>query len=602
MANSDYVKQGGGSFATLFYINGAMGYDTDEIFYTTIRSNGQALEVGDALMVNGEIMAITATGSPLRVKRGCADTRPSLHAANSQAWVFRASTGSDRKEHAAGETVAVKVSPFTIGGGELAIERITPRAVEFNWRFFRPYTPAQMKVNNARWYVAGEINDTWPFLALSWVHRNRVLQADQLLGQDDAGVSPEEGQTYMMRVFDKDGQVVRTEVGIAGTSFNYGRAQALHDVGYPTIPYAATIRFTAMRDGFDAWQDYVIGFSVYPMAVIPSNFMAFPSVVIEAPYVLNVRAGQGSANHAVAVAARPTDRQSDRFGMLVNNSELADNAKSPYTAWLDTQFRLPELETTVIARDSSLFTGVPIDGRLMGKMAMINGEIVLVDGVLSDGVSIKRGCCDTIPVQHAPGSRLWFIEDANVRDRVPYPFGTDHEYRTPPELYGAAVNPATLPAYHAQFVGRSAKPYVPGRIVVNGRPWFEEAQAVSGGSIAFSWARRNRVTQAAEVYDHTRADVEPEAGQVTRVMFYYPTPSPTPGGDPIINYLRQEDITGTSYNYTYDMALIDGDIAGRATGVCGTVVIYAWLIAVLDGVTSYQGYTTPVRVPSYPCV
>lgn len=602
MANSDYFKRGGGSFATILYINGGMDHETDVVNFTRSRSNGQPITVGDALLVDDEIMAVTSvTSGSLGVKRGCADTTPALHLTNAAAWLLRGMVGTDRKEYSAGETVTAKISPLTIGGGELPVEKAPPLPVEFNWRFFRPYPPAQMKANGARWHVQAEINDTWPALALTWAHRDRILQADQLLGQDDPSLGPEPNTIYTMRVLDQEGTVVRTEVGLAGAAFNYSRAQALHDMGTPTIPYSASVKFCSTRDGFDSWQDYTIGFTVYPMAVIPSNFMPFLSAVIEAPYVMNLKAGQDDLNHAVAVAARPSDRQSDRFGMLVNNSELADGATSTYTPWLDTMYRLPELETTVTARDSSLFTGVTIDSRLIGKLAMIGTEFVLVDGILANGVTIKRGCCDSIPFSHPAGSRLWFVDGYSVRDIVPYPFGTDHEYRTPPDLYGAPVDPATLPVYHAKFVDRASKPYAPGRIVVNGRPWFEEAQATLGGTVDFSWARRNRLTQGQFVVDHTAADITPEAGQVTRLMFYYPTPSPVPGADPIVNVLRTVDVAGNAYSYPYDLALEDGNTAGTATGVCGTVVIYAFLVAVVDGNTSWQGYTIPIRVPSYPC-
>lgn len=602
MANSDYFKRGGGSFATILYINGGMDHETAVVNFTRSRSNGTPITVGDALLVDDEIMGITSVADgALGVKRGCADTTPVPHLTNAPAWLLRGVVGTDRKEYSAGETVTAKISPLTIGGGELPVEKAPPKPVTFNWRFFRPYPPAQMKANGARWHVQAEINDTWPSLALSWAHRDRILQADQLLGQDDPSVGPEPNTLYTMRVRDKDGHVVRTEVGLTGTSYNYSRAQALHDVGYPSIPYAASLQFCSTRDGFDSWQGYAVGFSVYPMGAIPSNFMPFKSVVFESPYVLSLKAGAIDSNFAVAVAARPSDRQSDRFRMLVNDSEVSGIPRSTYTPWIDIQFRLSELETTVTARDSSLFTGIPIDAIMVGKLAMIDTEIVLIDAILANGVSIKRGCCDTIPLPHIAGSRLWFIEGFNVRDNVRYPIGTNHEYRTPPDVYGAPVNPATLPVYRCEFVGRAWKPYAPGRVVVNGRPWFEEAQATLGDNIAISWARRNRLTQGQFVLDHTAADVTPEVGQITRIMIYYETPSAVPGAPPIINILRDDDVAGTSYNYTYDMALEDGDVAGRATGVCGTVVVYAWLHSVLNDVGSYQGYTIPIRVPSYPC-
>ena len=52
----------------------------------------------------------------------------------------------------------------------------------------------------------------------------------------------------------------------------------------------------------------------------------------------------------------------------------------------------------------------------------------------------------------------------------------------------------------------------------------------------------------------------------------------------------------------YIDAVADGDAAGRALAVCGTVVIYCRISARrVPGDESLQSYVVPIRVPSYPC-
>jgi hypothetical protein len=603
MANSEYNKTGLGAFASIAKLDESMDRETTMIPYT-VSNIARPLALGMVVMIEEEIMSLVAfSENTLVVKRGCADTIPAPHGAGLICWIFDVSSvGGDRKEWNAGETIGLKVSPYTVAGS-VPMELVNPISLTMNFRMSRPYAPAKVMVNGTRWYGALSIDDAVPGLYMSWVHRDRILQADRLIGHDDDSVGPEPGVTYTMRVYHSVTKaLVREEVGIVGNAFTYRRAQATHDQGNPSEVVNPTFTLTAARDGLEAWQHYEGTFALTPAYPLDSNYMAFASQVFESPYVMNAQRGvDANGNFAFAVAARPADRMSDTFAMRADDTTPAPSAK--YTPWVTLDFRLPELETIINVRSSSLFDGVPLSSALVGMMGLIDGEIVRVTRVISDKqIEVARGCADTVPTAHAAGALAWFFDPTAI------PFDTFNHaatdtvtYFIQPGVYGAAIPVAQLPAQSFTHVMRALRPYAPGRIVVAGRPWFEEAQAVIGQSVVISWARRNRVTQGSQLVEHAAADTAPELNQTTRLRFFYTTPPANAGDPPVEHTLRQVDVTALQYAYTYAMAQADGDAAGRALGICGTVVIYCRIMAARDGIESYQSYVAPIRVPSYPC-
>jgi hypothetical protein len=601
MANSEYQKSGGGGYASLLKLDAALNRVETSIPFT-VSSFVRPIEPGMVVMIGDEIMSLVAVyDASITVKRGCADTIPAEHEAGLIVWIFdAAAVGRDLKEWNAGETIGVKVQPYTVAGA-LPLTDIYPMGIEFDFRFARPYPPAQMKANAAPWFSNPTVNDATPMLHLTWVHRDRVLQADQLIGHDDGSVGPEPGVTYTMRVYHSvSGALVREETGISGTDFTYPRSQATFDQGQPSDVVNPRFTFTAVRDGIESFQHYEGTFTLTPKYPLDSNYLLSENRVVESPYFMNVTQQYGENAHAYAVAARPSDRQSDMFSLFALNSPLG---AADYTPWLTIDYRLPELETIINVRSSSLFDGVEISGDLVGKIALIDDEYVTVQRVISDKqIEVARGCGDSIPAVHAAGARLWFVEGYAAYDFVARD-GQTVPYQIAPAVYGPAIPLGQLPYTILTFASRAVRPYPPGRIVVNGRPWFEEAQATSGDPVVFSWARRNRITQGAQAVGHAAPDTLPESGQMTHLSFFYEIPAASPGNPPTVVSLREVDVSsaGIGYAYTYDLALVDGDAAGRALGVCGTVVIQCRISSVRAGLPSMQSYVVPIRVPSYPC-
>ncbi|MGH8075618.1 MAG: hypothetical protein ACREO4_16330 [Lysobacter sp.] len=176
--------------------------------------------------------------------RGCADTVPQEHAAGSQLW-FYVEAAYDTTEYTDGEQVNVKLLPET-GSQQLPLDSATAFPLEFGGRQARPYPPAGLLVNGEESpdLTAGEVT-------LTWCHRDRILQADQLVDQSAASVGPEPGTTYTAR-WSLNGSLVHTESGITGTTTSYT----------PTGGGALHIELESVRDGLASWQVQVREFTI----------------------------------------------------------------------------------------------------------------------------------------------------------------------------------------------------------------------------------------------------------------------------------------------------------------------------------------------------
>lgn len=612
MANSEYLKTGKGNFAAAVawpadagYLGTAITYEAENLPFP--------ITAGMAAMVDDEIMRIDAVvGSTLTVKRGCADTIPAPHTHGTVMWIFDVSSaGQDGVEHSASEVIGVKVAPYTSGGGMVDIATVAPQAVDFDWRFIRPYLPGNLIINTNKWFQPPGMDDTTPMLYFTWNHRDRVLQADQLVGHEDPPIGPEPGTVYNLRFYNNSGGMIREELGIVGNSFTYPRAHAMYDYGRPTANVTGQFTLHASRDGHDSYQYYFGTFVLVPGGALEVEYLPFAKVIMEAPYIVNLLnfKVQPDEHYAVGMAARPGDRSvhlHDLWSNQIVTSQYTKQVnKQSFTPWITTDFRLPELETEITVRTSSLYDGVRVDGLPVGvgQLALIGSELVEILYATNKKFIVRRGCCDTIPQVHIAGSRLWLFGARATHDPHQRAEGLDVAYLFVPDTYGDERNPNNInmepDLQMLLFKNRARRPYPPGRVVVNGRPWFEEASATSGVPTLFTWARRNRLTLGTMVVGHDHADYGLENGQVTRIRFFYYHP-PVNGSDNTV--LREANMAGNSYSYAYEDAVADGLVAGQALGICGTVVIHARLYSVRDGIESWQSYYTPIRVPSYPCV
>lgn len=266
MANADYITRGSGYICptatllnspspstTVFYIDGYTAQD------------GALPAVGSGVMVNGEIMRLVGvTLTQIEVARGCADTIPKGHAAMSRIWFFDGGkTGYDGREYMASETIGVKILMKTAGSA-MEPKNSPPNALTFNSRFARPYAPGLVTVNGNPFHQAATLDIDTPTLTLSWAHRDRISQMDQLMGHEIGNVGPEIGTTYTVELFKGEEVSPRlTTSGIVGTSYTLGFYDAVSALDLSDeVDAPAHLTLKAVRGLFDSWQAYRINLAV----------------------------------------------------------------------------------------------------------------------------------------------------------------------------------------------------------------------------------------------------------------------------------------------------------------------------------------------------
>ena len=282
MANSDYK---GNTPTSSFTPMATLAMPLDYLDRTVYLGRANfpridSLKVGMAALVGNEFLKVTALGpGSVAVARGTADTVPAKHVENSYIWFIDNSVvGTDGKEHSAGETTSVKYSPTTAGGGRYPIESSNIDTVTYNWRFYRPYPPGQMRANGDRWFIKQTLTADTSTLTLTWAHRDRLLEADQLVDHDVESIGPEPGTSYTVRIYNAADELLRTEPGIMSDvkdrwgvpiapAWTYTWAQAMQDFGFPggeQIGASLNGKLTlfSTRDGFDSWQGYEIEFEL----------------------------------------------------------------------------------------------------------------------------------------------------------------------------------------------------------------------------------------------------------------------------------------------------------------------------------------------------
>lgn len=208
------------------------------------------LLIGAVAFVDGEYMGITAWDagtSTATVKRGCVDTWPRPHEAAVRFWLTDDDVGTDKRWYLEGETVQAKVLTKT-GSKRLAEADAPQLEVELKGRPFRPYPPADVKVDGVSIYATvGAPAEP----AVTWVERNRLTQADTAVGFFDATVAHEDGTTYRIKIYGStpDDPPINTYDGITSGWVYDATMQTADGTTGAGLVYA---RLFAVRDGVES--------------------------------------------------------------------------------------------------------------------------------------------------------------------------------------------------------------------------------------------------------------------------------------------------------------------------------------------------------------
>ncbi len=200
------------------------------------------VELGTAALWGDEIVrvdALDAEAGTVTLARGCADTVPRAHGAGERIWFHDAWAGGDGVEYVDGETAEAKLLTRT-GTQLLALAAAPVASLTFDARAARPYPPGNVLVNGSSWpsIVSSSVS-------VAWAHRDRVLQADQLVDTTEADIGPEAGTTYNVFAYDDaGGALLDSASGLTGATWS------------PSIAgvYRLRIELEAERGGITSWQ------------------------------------------------------------------------------------------------------------------------------------------------------------------------------------------------------------------------------------------------------------------------------------------------------------------------------------------------------------
>lgn len=245
LGSAPFAEAGAADFAPTGLLITAMTATTTAIALSAGVSLDM-IEVGTEALIDDElvrVVSIDPVAATLTVARGCVDTVPMPHAVGTRVWFTDEYVGFDGREYLANESPQAKLITRT-SQGELNPDLATTIGLTLQRRQIRPYPPGRLRVQGDSYPP-----ELWTFgteLTVQWAHRDRILQADQLIDAAQPSIGPEPGTTYTVRWY-LAGVLVRTQAGITGTSDTYTP---------PTGSGGKAIRLEieSMRGGHRSWQ------------------------------------------------------------------------------------------------------------------------------------------------------------------------------------------------------------------------------------------------------------------------------------------------------------------------------------------------------------
>ena len=148
----------------------------------------------------------------------------------------------------------------------------------------------------------------------------------------------------------------------------------------------------------------------------------------------------------------------------------------------------------------------------IGTLASIGGELIRIDGITPDTITVGRGCLDTVPRAHAAGTPVIFFDEAARITEDSWAAGETLAVRLLPETGRGTLAFAMAPEDSVTMDRRAIRPLPPGRVQGNGS-YAPDIDALVTGDLLLTWTHRDRQTQTSPVIvDHTAASIGPEPG------------------------------------------------------------------------------------------
>lgn len=253
-----------------------------------------------------------------------------------------------------------------------------------------------------------------------------------------------------------------------------------------------------------------------PARPLPSPYR----VVQEAPYYLMVQDSTKAAVDAI-LTAEPD------VGVLLATGTKANDAHQEITVAVDvgagyidkgqTDFASSVVTLSALTSEAddvvvTVADSTELDGVTANSLALIGTELVRIDSLADNAgdidITIGRGVLDTVPVAHAIGARIIFLQSVDPRD-TQYVATDAVDVKLLTSLVSETLSVAAAPIDTVTFASRPIRPYPPGQFKINGS--YVQNELV--GASTLTWVGRDRTVQSTTVpEDHEDAAIGPEAG------------------------------------------------------------------------------------------
>ena len=314
VGGAEFVTRRGGDFCPSALIGGHIALGSGHV--TVALAGGTDLDLvrpGSAAMVDDEILRVEAldlTSMSVTLARACVDTVPSEHATGARIWFFDDYAGRDTNPYSAGTSVDVRLLTNTSSG--ILDPSLAPiSSLVMAQRANRPYPPGLLMVNGT----------SYPSVALSpltvaWAHRDRLLQADQLVDSSVGNIGPEPGTTYSARLVAQDnGIVLASHSGISATAVSLSSS----------YEGAVTLELWSVRGGLESRYRHRV-----PLVLQQAEAVGFAAAVLSFTPACWLRLGESVGTTALDASGngRNGTYSSDASalttpGLLVDDSDTA---------------------------------------------------------------------------------------------------------------------------------------------------------------------------------------------------------------------------------------------------------------------------------------
>ncbi len=224
----------------------------------------------------------------------------------------------------------------------------------------------------------------------------------------------------------------------------------------------------------------------------------------------------GELDGLVAVCGARSN--SDAYGFEVRAYQAGAFQSKCFGTFTPTAVLTEALGPSAIHGTIGIAGGIDLEEVDPNTLAVLDDEWVKVTAVnlVAQTVTLERGLLDTVPVAHAVGARLWFVDGWRFYLTPEYVQHEVARVKLLPRTPKGTLAEAAATEWNLTLAKRFIRPYCPGNVLVKGQRY----PGVITGELSLSWATRNRQSQTAYLVLQTEGAITPEAGQTMTVRLF----------------------------------------------------------------------------------